>query len=233
MTRIGILETGAPPPALRQHFGSYDSMFRRLLGPGYEFATFDVPGGSVPDGPPACDAYLVTGSAAGVHDGHRWIDELEDFIRNVSGRAPLIGVCFGHQLMAEAFGGRVTRSPKGWGIGLQSYRVEMRAPWMDDAPAVSVPVSHQDQIVVPPADAQVLAGNEFTPYAVLAYPQRRAISMQCHPEFTPEYAAALIRLRREVSFGAALADDALDSLRQPDDRQRVAGWLREFLRATG
>lgn len=233
MMKIGILETGGPPPVLRERFGSYGAMLRRLLGEACEFATFDVPGGTLPGSPRACDAYLITGSAAGVHDGDRWIGELKDFLRDVSGRAALIGVCFGHQLMAEAFGGRVIRSPQGWGIGLHTYWVQKRTDWMDDSSMLSVPVSHQDQIVELPADAQVLAGNLFTPYGVLAYPHRRAISMQCHPEFVSEYSAALITLRRESSFSAALADSAIASLREPDDRERLAAWLRAFLRLAG
>lgn len=229
MMKIGILETGAPPQPLQGRFASYGAMFRQLLGPAYAFATFDVRQGELPDDDRTCDAYVITGSAAGVYDGHPWIAQLTNFVREASGRVPMIGVCFGHQLMAEAFGGKVIKSPKGWGIGLHTYQIWKRADWMDDAHSIAILSSHQDQVVELPGDAQVLAGSDFTAYGVLAYPRRRAISIQSHPEFSPEYARALITLRRDSMFSSALADSALRSLQEPDDRERVAQWFRRFL----
>lgn len=230
--RLGILQTGAPPPPLQDRFGSYSAMVQDLLGPTHEFVTYEASSGELPASTDACDAYLITGSAAGVYDGDGWIGELKNFVRNASGQRPMIGVCFGHQLMAEAFGGEVIKSPRGWGIGLHRYQVRERASWMDDVSSIAVPVSHQDQIVKVPADAQVLGGSEFTPYGILAYPQRQAISLQCHPEFAPDYAAALIGLRRNSKFSAELANRALDTLREPNDRALVGKWLSRFLRSS-
>jgi GMP synthase-like glutamine amidotransferase len=177
--------------------------------------------------------YLITGSSSGVYDGEPWIDELKGFVRQISGRTPLIGICFGHQVMAEAYGGRVIKSPKGWGAGLHSYEITRRADWMktDDVPLLSIPVSHQDQIVELPKDATILASSSFTPYAVLEYPQRRAISFQGHPEFSPEYATALIDLRRGTRYQPDFADAAAQTLKKPNDSRRVAGWLRSFIDA--
>lgn len=231
MTTLGILETGSPPQQLNGRFGSYGQMFRDLLGPVYDYRSFDVKRGELPTAATQCEAYLITGSAAGVYDGEEWIARLKGFVQEASGRAPMIGVCFGHQLMAEAFGGQVVKSPKGWGIGLHTYQVRRREPWMDASPSVTVPVSHQDQVVALPADAQVLAGSEFTPYGVVAYPERRAICVQFHPEFAPEYAQALIDLRRGTVFSEPLAAAALASLRGPNDRERVAEWFKGFLRS--
>jgi GMP synthase-like glutamine amidotransferase len=174
---------------------------------------------------------VITGSASGVYDGDAWIDPLKDFVRDASGSSALIGICFGHQLLAEAFGGKVIKSPRGWGIGLHRYAVQDRAAWMDDAPSIAVPASHQDQVVQLPADARVLGGSEFTPYGIVEYPQRRALSLQSHPEFTPEYAAALIELRRSSKYSPEQADRALDTLREPNDRERVRRWLAQFLRS--
>jgi GMP synthase-like glutamine amidotransferase len=230
MTSLGILETGGPPQRFNGRFGSYGQMFRDLLGPTHDYRTFDVKLGELPTHATRCDAYLITGSAAGVYDADEWIARLKGFVQEVDGSAPMIGVCFGHQLMAEAFGGQVIKSPKGWGIGLHTYHVQQREPWMDAASSVTVPVSHQDQVVALPADAQVLAGNEFTPNGVIAYPERRAISVQFHPEFAPEYARALIELRRGTRFNESLADSAIATLSGPNDRERVAEWFRRFLR---
>jgi GMP synthase-like glutamine amidotransferase len=228
---LGILETGVPPADLKDRFGSYGDMFRQLLGPHYRYSHYDVRAGQYPESIDRHRAYLITGSAAGVYDGDPWIETLKRFIQQASARVPLVGICFGHQLMAEAFGGRVIKSPKGWGIGLHSYEIKRRAAWMshDTASTLSIPVSHQDQVVHLPEDAVVVAASEFTPYAVLEYPQRRAISFQGHPEFSPEYATALIDLRRGTRYDPELADAAVASLQKPNDSLRVAGWLRNFL----
>lgn len=229
--KVGILQTGSPPPPLQEQFGSYSAMVEELLGPQHEFATFEVRNGELPPGAASCDAYVITGSAAGVYDGDPWIGALKDFVRDASGQSAMVGICFGHQLMAEAFGGHVIKSPRGWGIGLHRYDLSDRAAWMDDARSISVPASHQDQIVQLPADARVLGGSEFTPYGIVEYPQRRAMSLQSHPEFTPEYAAALIELRRNSKYSPEQAQRALDTLREPNDRERAGRWLAQFLRS--
>jgi GMP synthase-like glutamine amidotransferase len=230
--RVGILQTGNPPPPLPERFGSYSAMVQELLGPGHEFVTFDVRSGELPTDARSCAAYVITGSASGVYDGDAWIDALKDFVRDASGQSAMVGICFGHQLMAEAFGGQVIESPRGWGIGLHRYEVQQKAAWMDDARSIAVPASHQDQVVKLPPDARVLGGSEFTPYGIVEYPQRRAMSLQAHPEFTPEYAAALIELRRSSKYSAEQADRALETLREPNDRSRVGDWLARFLRSS-
>ncbi|HEY0012981.1 MAG TPA: type 1 glutamine amidotransferase [Allosphingosinicella sp.] len=223
---VGILETGHPPGDLAQRFGDYPAMFADLLGPGFSVTPYDVTRGEWPASPDAHPAYIVTGSPAGVYEDHHWIEPLKAFLRAARGKAKLVGICFGHQIMAEAFGGRVEKSERGWGIGLQSYEVRERAPYMDEAKAISIPVSHQDQIVVQPPATRVVAASAFSPYGVLAYENQPALSMQFHPEFEPAFTKALIEGRREHLPDP---DAALASLDAPDDRARVGGWIRRFL----
>lgn len=223
--RIAILETGRPPEALIPRFGLYPAMFERLLAaPGRSFKSFDV-SAALPE-PRAHDAYVITGSSAGVYEPHAWIPPFLDFLREAKGRTPLVGVCFGHQSMAEAFGGRVIKSPKGRGIGLQTYRIDAVAPWMEPAASISIPASHGDQVVEPPPGARILASSDFTPYAMLDYGD--AISIQPHPEFDPAFAKALIEGRWEAD-SEERNRAAVESLDRPNDCAMVGRWIGRFL----
>lgn len=223
--KVAILETGKPPAELIPRFGTYPAMFGRLLGPGFETVAYDVAAGELPE-PGDHAALLVTGSPAGVYDDLPWIAPLESFLRAAGGRTKLVGVCFGHQIMAQAFGGRVEKSGRGWGVGLQTYDVCSPAPFMDGEEKVAIPVSHQDQVVVQPPATEILAASDFSPYGVLGYTGQPALSMQFHPEFEPDFARALIEVRRDRLPDP---DAAIASLSAPDDRARVAGWIRRFL----
>jgi GMP synthase-like glutamine amidotransferase len=230
--KIGILAAGKPPRALIPEHGDYVSMFEGLLaGRGYDWASYDVPAGEYPGQPEDCDGYILTGAAAGVYDADPWIGELLAFLRAAKGRAKLVGVCFGHQAMAQAFGGQVVKSPKGWGIGLHTYGVAAHRPWMDKAPAFALSASHQDQVVEIPPGVTVVAGSDFCPMGALAYDDGMAISCQLHPEFAPAYSIALIDGRRGQRFPEARAAEAIESLKAPDDHERFAGWIGRFLEA--
>ena len=225
--KVTILETGAPPPSLLPRFGRYPDMFRRLLGSDYVENSYDVTAGLLPVDPQDHPAYLITGSAAGAYDDLPWIPKLKHFLREAKGKARLIGICFGHQIMAEAFGGRVLKSDKGWGVGLQEYRLFEHAPWMDRGDdRIRVPTSHRDQVIDKPPCSTVLAGSDFCNISSLRYDDQPAISFQFHPEFGREYAAALIEVRRNQLDAA---DAAINSLIGPNDCIRVAGWIKGFL----
>jgi GMP synthase-like glutamine amidotransferase len=226
--KLAILETGRPPGDLQSRFGDYPAMFGGLLGPEFEIESFDVQAGELPD-PASHGAYLITGSPAGVYDPLPWIEPLQQFIRDAAG-ARMVGVCFGHQVMAEALGGQVVKSDKGWGTGLHHYEIVRREPWMDEPKKIAAPASHQDQVVVQPTHTEVLAASDFTPYAALAWTDRPAISFQFHPEFSPEFAKALIAERYDR---VPDPDAAIASLDAPNDNARVGDWIRRFLTSKG
>jgi GMP synthase-like glutamine amidotransferase len=224
--KLAILETGRPPGNLADEFGDYPAMFQQMLGVDFEVASFDVQSGKLPD-PSAHGAYLITGSPAGVYDPLPWIEPLQQFIRSAQD-SKMVGICFGHQVMAEALGGHVEKSDKGWGAGLHRYTLVRSEPWIDTQGAIAVPASHQDQVMVQPPNTKILATSNFTPLAALAWTDRQAISFQFHPEFSPGFAKALIEKRFDV---VPNPDAAIASLDGPNDNARVAGWIRRFLKA--
>jgi GMP synthase-like glutamine amidotransferase len=222
--KVAVLETGVPPHPLEDEFGTYPDMFAQLLGPDFQLQTYDVQKGEFPDRT-SHDAFLITGSPAGVYDPLPWIEPLFEFIRSANA-AKMVGICFGHQAMAQALGGQVIKSPKGWGAGLHNYDVVRPQPWTNGEQRIAIPASHQDQVVVQPPGATVVAASDFTPFAALSYANRPAISFQFHPEFSPAYAKALVEKRfdRVNDPEAAIA-----SLDQPNVTLKVGGWMRNFL----
>lgn len=232
---VGILKTGQPPAAVGNGFGDYPAMFRKLLGEdAYHWTTYAVDEGQLPEASDACDAYIVTGSASGVYEPLPWIGPAMAFLNTAKGRVPLVGVCFGHQLMAQAFGGKVIKSPKGWGVGQNSYEVRAAQSWMaGEGGPIRLPASHQDQVVELPPGAEVWASNPFCEMGALVWPAERAVSIQLHPEFEPDYAIALINSRRGARFPDDQADAAVATYAAPDDRAKVGRWIGNFLKSTG
>ncbi|MCB1370769.1 MAG: type 1 glutamine amidotransferase, partial [Rhodobacteraceae bacterium] len=201
--KIGILETGEVHPDLKPRHGDYPAMFEAMLrsvDPGLEFTTVRVVAGEMPAAPTQADAWIVTGSRHGVYDDLPWIAPLKDFLRDcIAARVPVVGICFGHQILAEALGGRAVKSDRGWGLGVQDYEVVARPAWMADLPdRFAVRALHQDQVVELPPGVTVLAQSSHCPYAALAYgdPEApQALTIQPHPEYGADFMDDLIALR--------------------------------------
>ncbi|WP_370234283.1 MULTISPECIES: glutamine amidotransferase-related protein [Henriciella] len=233
--KLTIIETGMPPEALRSDWPGYPAMFRDLITPhlpGLETETASVVNGdSFPD-LDAVQAILITGSAAGVYEHHPWMQPLFNFIQRAAAKSiPQIGVCFGHQAVAKALGGRVEKSEKGWGIGRHVYEVCARPDWMGDyaEDSFSLGVSHQDQVLSLPPGATVVGASDFTPFAALDYGAVPAISFQGHPEFSSGFNCALYNVRRGTAFSGDRVDAACKSLDHPVDNGLVGGWMARFL----
>ena len=233
--KLGILETGKMTPDLEAKYGAYPDMFVRLLGGRgleLEFEFYPVVDELFPESVSQCDAWLITGSRHGAYDLLPWIPRLEEFIRLAnSEKIPMVGVCFGHQIIAQALGGRVIKSEKGWGLGAHEYQITNQAPWMNGSAdsLIAVNAIHQDQVVELPEDAMLLASSDFCPNAMLAYGDT-IFTVQPHPEFEHEFQADLINARRGVVFEDHVADSGLATLYKPIHNHQVADWIIEFLK---
>ena len=144
----------------------------------------------------------------------------------------MVGVCFGHQVIADAMGGDVRKSEKGWGVGRHTYQILEKRPWMTHAAqSVSLSVSHQDQVITPPKGAVTLACSAHTEYAMLVYEGAPVMSVQGHPEFGDAFSTALYSARRGKSLLDEQVDAAIESLRQREDNALVGEWIVNFLRS--
>jgi GMP synthase-like glutamine amidotransferase len=236
--KIGILETGEVHPDLRDRHGDYPAMFEALLGavdPSLSFTTVRVVAGEMPASPGEADAWLVTGSRHGVYDGLPWIEPLKAFLRAcVAARVPVVGICFGHQILAEALGGRVVKSDRGWSLGVQDYELTARPGWMAGLPdRFAVRALHQDQVVTLPPGATVLARSPHCAFAALAYGDPEApdaVSLQPHPEFGPEFMDELLALRAGTAFPVEAAAAARASLSRPVESAAWARLIVDYLR---
>jgi len=229
--KVGILEAGPVRPALRQRHGTHGDFFRAWLAPrapDWAFPVWPAYEGALPERADDCDAYIVTGSRYSTYDPLPWIAALKDFVRAAAQSRPLVGICFGHQLIADAFGGRVERSMRGWGIGVHRYEVFQRRPWMEpQLPSLALIVSHQDQVVEPPPGARILAGSAFCPIGMFELGDT-ILALQAHPEATADYSRDLYTMRRQ-SHGDAATAAAVATLSMATDEAAVAGWVLRFL----
>lgn len=203
--KIGILQTGQSPEVLRGTLGDYPDLFMHLLtDAGFDFATWHVEAMEFPASIHDADGWLITGSRHGVYEDHPFIPPLEQFVRDALGAGlPVVGICFGHQIMAQALGGQVAKFEGGWAVGAQEYDF--------NGARLTLNAWHQDQVITPPEGAQVLASNAFCAYAALGY-GAHGYSVQAHPEFEDAFIQGLIDTR-----GRGVVPDPL--LRAAEDRQ--------------
>jgi len=229
---IGILQTGSVKPEFSTLFGEYPAMLQSLLrntDPRLRFRVYDVQHNVYPNDIHECDAYIITGSRVSVYDPEPWISVLQAFIVTLDQQQKkLVAVCFGHQLVAQAFGGKIEKSDKGWGIGVHTCQIQKHKPWMKPAMQdYKLLVSHQDQVTKLPDNAELLAGSEFCPIGMF---QRgdNILAMQGHPEFNKDYAEALMRHRQNL-IGKTVFNQGIHSLRLATNETGIAKWMLEFM----
>ena len=220
---IGILQTGLAPDALQETNGDYPDMFARLLdGHGFTFRTWKVVEGEFPASVHDADGWLITGSRHGVYEDHAWIPPLEDFIRqSFAEHVPVVGICFGHQIVAQAMGGKVEKFAGGWSVGATDYDF--------DGTPMRMNAWHQDQVTVAPPSARVIGSNDFCAHAALLYDDR-ALTVQAHPEFRPEFVDGLMKTRGKGVVPDALMAEATARLALPLDTQTMADRIAAFFK---
>jgi GMP synthase-like glutamine amidotransferase len=231
MTRVGLLVAGHVDPTSVHVAGDYPQLFDALLAPfGIDIVPYDLEAGQFPATLRECDGWMCSPSRLSTYDDVPWLGDAEDLHREIiEGEHPYVGICFGHQLLAQALGGKVARAANGWGVGVQQYDVVEELSCMDPPLAqFSLLASHQDQVVEVPDDARVIATSVdgHCPVAGLAVGDR-AWTLQGHPEFVPSLADHLLAGRVAV-IGADRVDRARGTLARPLDRHTIGRWIANF-----
>lgn len=231
--RVGILNAIHPQKSVINWGGSPTDAYIRFLqnaGGPLMFTGYEVAQGQLPAAPDECDAYVITGSSNGVYDLDAWIPELMQFIRDsYEAGKKLVGICFGHQILAHALGGHAEKSEKGWGLGLKTFTISQTKPWMNGvSKQCSLHFAHQDQVMTLPPEAELLGGNAFCPNAFFVIADQ-VLGIQGHPEFSRSMMDDLL-IPMEAELEPAVHETAVSSLSQgPPDNELVGQWLVNFL----
>jgi len=230
--KVGLLECDHVRPELRYIAGDYREMFPALflqVAPDWEFKFYDVCNGHFPESVDECDVYICTGSKSSVYDDEEWINQLKDFVRTIYKSDKIfIGVCFGHQILGEALGGKVQKSSVGWCVGAHSFEILQLENWMNPARSVfNLLMMCQDQVLQLPPDSTLLAQTSDCPHAMFRV-GNKMLGIQAHPEFPKDYDKALMELRIE-RIGAAKVEFGIASLELPTQELVIAEWIRKFV----
>ena len=203
--KIGVLQAGHGPDILIEQTGDYGILFEKFLaGHGFYFDIYSVVDMEFPASAQDADGWLITGSKHGCYDNLPFIAALENLIRDIWGQSlPLVGICFGHQIIAQALGGKVEKFKDGWSVGLTEYNF--------DGKKVSLNAWHQDQITRLPDDATVIGSSIFCKNAFLSYGEK-VFTLQAHPEFDSAFVKGLIQHRGRGLVPPELLEQARQKL---------------------
>ena len=224
---IGILQCGHAPDDVQAQHGDFDTMFAHLLqGQGFTFKTWNVVDKVFPSSPLEADGWLISGSKHGAYEDHAFIKPLSELIKNIYASAqPMVGVCFGHQIIAQALGGKVEKFNGGWAIGRQDYTFGTHG-------AVTLNAWHQDQVTALPLGAEVIAKSDFCKYAGVVY-GKKAYTIQPHPEFSNTIFADYVSARRDsTAYPRSMMDRADQLVNVPTQDAVIASDIAAFFKGT-
>lgn len=231
--KAAILQCDDVLEKFQDEFGNYPAMVERMfnhLDEAIEFDIYNCQLGQLPENINAYDFYITTGSKAAVYDGLAWVTKLLNFIQLLDeNKKKFIGICFGHQLIAVLKGYAVEKSPKGWGVGVAQNQIVAHPLWMEDqSEGINILVSHQDQIVDLPDEANIIASSDFCPYFIVQW-STHFLSIQGHPEWLNDYSRTLMNDRRAI-IPANTIERGLNSLLIQPDNQLFVEWVMAFVR---
>lgn len=230
--KVGLLECDHVREELQHIAGDYRQMFPALflqVAPDWEFEFYDVCNGKFPSSVDACDAYICTGSKNSVYDEEEWVNDLKDFVREIhSSDKVFVGVCFGHQMLGEALGGKVEKASIGWCVGVHAFELVQLEEWMNPARShFNLLMMCQDQVQLLPPSSIRLAQTADCPNAMFRI-GKNMLGIQAHPEFPKVYDQALMELRVD-RIGKAKVDLGIASLELPTHELVMAEWIRKFV----
>jgi GMP synthase-like glutamine amidotransferase len=229
--KIGILLTQPAIPERDKIFGTFADMFKTFLlsaDNSLSFTVYDILHDEWPESLSECDGWLITGSMHDAYGNLPWITRLKDFIVRCNiEKSKLIGICFGHQIIAEALGGKVEKAAQGWGVGVHEFNIEYSFPWMKPSLSkISLLYSHQDQVVRMPHNATLIGGDPFCPHRMFTV-EDHILAIQGHPEFSSEFEAFLLESKKN-NIPSEVYNRAVESLSNHIDNTTIAKWMVKF-----